>query len=49
MIAEDEPVALGRQDTFIGRHVLTTPHGVALQRAAIQGSPAARTAVLSRP
>src|SRR4051812_34040710 len=30
-IAEDAPVVLGRAGTFAGRHVLTTPHGLALQ------------------
>jgi oxepin-CoA hydrolase/3-oxo-5,6-dehydrosuberyl-CoA semialdehyde dehydrogenase len=31
VIAEDEPVMLGRQGTFAGRHLLTTPRGIALQ------------------
>jgi oxepin-CoA hydrolase/3-oxo-5,6-dehydrosuberyl-CoA semialdehyde dehydrogenase len=31
VIAEDEPVMLGRQGTFAGRHLLTTPRGLALQ------------------
>jgi oxepin-CoA hydrolase/3-oxo-5,6-dehydrosuberyl-CoA semialdehyde dehydrogenase len=31
VIFEDDPVPLGREGTFAGQHVLTTPHGVALQ------------------
>jgi oxepin-CoA hydrolase/3-oxo-5,6-dehydrosuberyl-CoA semialdehyde dehydrogenase len=31
VVAEDEPVPLGRGGTFAGRHVLTTPRGLALQ------------------
>jgi oxepin-CoA hydrolase/3-oxo-5,6-dehydrosuberyl-CoA semialdehyde dehydrogenase len=31
VVPEDDPVPLGRGGTFAGRHVLTTPRGVALQ------------------
>jgi oxepin-CoA hydrolase/3-oxo-5,6-dehydrosuberyl-CoA semialdehyde dehydrogenase len=31
LIAEDDPVPLGRNGTFAGRHVLTTPRGLSLQ------------------
>jgi oxepin-CoA hydrolase/3-oxo-5,6-dehydrosuberyl-CoA semialdehyde dehydrogenase len=31
VIAEDEPIVLGRQGSFAGRHLLTTPHGISLQ------------------
>ncbi|WP_155342518.1 phenylacetic acid degradation bifunctional protein PaaZ [Acrocarpospora pleiomorpha] len=31
LIAEDDPVPLGKGGTFAGRHVLTTPRGVSLQ------------------
>jgi oxepin-CoA hydrolase/3-oxo-5,6-dehydrosuberyl-CoA semialdehyde dehydrogenase len=31
LIAEDEPIPLGKGGTFAGRHVLTTPRGISLQ------------------
>ncbi|MEO3858626.1 phenylacetic acid degradation bifunctional protein PaaZ [Acrocarpospora sp. B8E8] len=31
LIAEDDPVPLGKAGTFAGRHVLTTPRGISLQ------------------
>src|SRR4051812_43493837 len=31
VITEDEPIFLGRRGTFAGQHLLTTPHGLALQ------------------
>ncbi|MEQ4723657.1 phenylacetic acid degradation bifunctional protein PaaZ [Nonomuraea sp. B19D2] len=31
LIAEDDPVPLGKGGTFAGRHILTTPHGISLQ------------------
>jgi oxepin-CoA hydrolase/3-oxo-5,6-dehydrosuberyl-CoA semialdehyde dehydrogenase len=31
VVVEDDPIPLGRQGTFAGRHLLTTPRGVSLQ------------------